>query len=128
MLYFVNIKPNYKWGHCGRTLVYAYARHKRNDHCIMFWDTTTNERNVKLSKTLKELAAFGQYCALLTRGDHPGKYVVIICNNIGSPVDSRHLHFEPTMLALTATHAIMASADVVCVWNFCTPQVRPSTV
>ena len=124
MLYFANVRPNYKWGYCSRTLVYAFNRPDRGDYCIMFWDTTSDERCVKFSKSLLALATHGQYCALLTKGEHHGKYVVILCNSIGSPLDTRHVHFEPLFLALTKTHVVLANADVIYVWNFCNAQVR----
>jgi WD repeat-containing protein 35 len=35
------------------------------------------------------LSAWGNFVVLSTTGDAPGEHVLILCNAIGSPVDSR---------------------------------------
>ena len=46
-IYFANIRPDYKWGYFGKTLVYAFTKPDRPEHCVVFWDTKTDERYVK---------------------------------------------------------------------------------
>ena len=43
-IYFANIRPDYKWGYFGGTLVYAFNKPDRAEQCVMFWDTETNEK------------------------------------------------------------------------------------
>lgn len=38
-VYFANVRPDYKWGYFCNTLVYAFNRPDRAEHCVMFWDT-----------------------------------------------------------------------------------------
>jgi WD repeat-containing protein 35 len=38
-IYFANIRPDYKWAFFGQTLVYAYNKLDRSDHCVVFFDT-----------------------------------------------------------------------------------------
>ena len=45
-IYFANIRPDYKWGYFGNTLVYSYTRPDRTDSSVLFWDMTSDERYV----------------------------------------------------------------------------------
>lgn len=56
-------------------------------------------------------------CAM--QGERPagGEHILVLCNAVGSPVDSRHVCVEPKHLLLTRHHAIMASDEVVYVWQ-----------
>ena len=47
-----NIQPNYMWGYFAGTLVFAFRKPERNDMCIIFWDTSVNEKHVKYMKRL----------------------------------------------------------------------------
>ena len=49
---FANIQPNYMWGYFSGTLVFAFRKPERNDMCIIFWDTSVNEKHVKYMKRL----------------------------------------------------------------------------
>jgi hypothetical protein len=123
ILYLVNIRPNYQYAACGSTLAYTFQSRTTFEHFVMFWNTTTNEQHCKASKPVLVLAGHGLYALVVTKGAYWGKYSLTICNSIGSPVDSRTLHLEPSMAAITSTHAVVCSSDLVYVWNFCTPQV-----
>ncbi len=45
-MYFANIRPDYKWSSFGSTVVYAYNKPERTEQCVVFWDTTTDEKCV----------------------------------------------------------------------------------
>jgi WD repeat-containing protein 35 len=64
---FANIQPDYMWGFFQSTLVFAFRKPERNDMCVIFWDTTINEKHVKYLKKLKRIAACGDYCVLITK-------------------------------------------------------------
>ena len=57
---------------------------------------------------------------LSTRTDDPNVHILILCNAIGSPVDSKYISMEPQYIAMTDTHIIAASSDLVCVWQYST--------
>eukprot|EP00735_Rhodelphis_limneticus_P010276 TRINITY_DN29_c0_g1::TRINITY_DN29_c0_g1_i1::g.14869::m.14869 TRINITY_DN29_c0_g1::TRINITY_DN29_c0_g1_i1::g.14869 ORF type:complete len:1186 (-),score=401.47,sp/A6N6J5/WDR35_RAT/54.58/0.0,Coatomer_WDAD/PF04053.9/9.8e-05,Coatomer_WDAD/PF04053.9/15,WD40/PF00400.27/9.4,WD40/PF00400.27/7,WD40/PF00400.27/31,WD40/PF00400.27/2.5e+02,WD40/PF00400.27/6.1e+03,WD40/PF00400.27/1.8e+03,eIF2A/PF08662.6/0.00014,eIF2A/PF08662.6/4.8e+02,Clathrin/PF00637.15/2.1e+02,Clathrin/PF00637.15/9.7,Clathrin/PF00637.15/0.0027 len=118
-IYFANIRPDYKWGYFGGTIVYAFTKPERPEHCVIFWDTKTDERQPKYVKKLLSIRACGEYCVLATKADDTsGQYILILCNAIGSPVDSKYIDIEPLFMTMSHTHVIVASEDVVYVWQF----------
>lgn len=125
LLYIVTVRPSYFFAACSKAIVYAFQSNE-GCHSLMFWDPEMDERHVKASQPVFALAGHGLYTLAVTKAAAWGKYDATIFNSIGSPVDSRSLHFEPTIAALTGTHAVICSADVVYVWNFCSPAVRQS--
>uniref|UniRef100_A0A674PIQ2 WD repeat domain 35 n=1 Tax=Takifugu rubripes TaxID=31033 RepID=A0A674PIQ2_TAKRU len=68
-LYFANIRPDYKWGYCSNTLVYAYIRPERLAYCVVFWDTKNNEKFVKYFKSLMSVNTSGDFCILVGKAD-----------------------------------------------------------
>ncbi|KAG7267734.1 hypothetical protein CRUP_026082, partial [Coryphaenoides rupestris] len=72
-IYFANIRPDYKWGYCSSTVVYAYTKPERQEYCVVFWDTKNNEKFVKYVKSLLSITTSGDFCILATRADenHP---------------------------------------------------------
>ena len=46
-IYFANVRPDYLWAWFGSTLVYAYSRPERPEHCVVFLNTQTWERRTK---------------------------------------------------------------------------------
>ena len=42
-IYFANIRPDYKWGYCANTVVYAFIKPERLEHCVVFWETNSSE-------------------------------------------------------------------------------------
>jgi len=149
-IYFANIRPDYRWGFFGDTLVCAYAQPERTDATVLFWNTRTDERNVKFVGKLLAVRAAKENCVLATQADDStGQYVLVLCNAIGSPLDSkcpsnsiptpsrtatshlshhhnhhfalgRYIDFEPMHLCITGYHVCAASADFVYVWQVTT--------
>ncbi|KAG2494620.1 hypothetical protein HYH03_007139 [Edaphochlamys debaryana] len=117
-VYFANVRPDYKWGYFCNTLVYAFNRPDRSEHCVMFWDTKNNDKYPKYVRKLVAIQAFGDFCVLATKGENPGEHILILCNAIGSPVDSKYIEVEPKYLAITNYHVIAANDEVVYVWQF----------
>ena len=89
-IYFANIRMKYNWAYFSNTLVYAYRKPERSDDCVMFWDTRFGEKYAKYVKNLIRISACGEFCALVTKGEEPEQIIVILCNAIGSPIDSRY--------------------------------------
>ena len=131
-IYFANIRKRYRWSFFNSTLVYSYRKSERADDCVMFWDTRFGEKYAKYVKNLETIAAAGEHCALLTRvesngissngGDVSGQdqnsHIVILCNAIGSPVDSRYLSIKPHFVCMTRSMVVVADAFFVYRWSF----------
>jgi WD repeat-containing protein 35 len=121
-IYFANIRPDYEWGYFSNTLVYSFIKQERPENCICFWDTASDERHIKYVKQLIAIRAAGENCVFATKTDDgSGQYILILCNAIGSPVDSKYIDVEPIYLAMTPYHIIVASQDNCYVWQFRTP-------
>lgn len=118
-IFFANIRPDYLWGYFSRTLVYAVLKPERNEHAVVFWDTQSDEKYTKYIKHVMHIRSSDEYCVLVTKAEESSnQYMVIICNDIGSPVDSKYLHIEPQHVMMTNYHVIVASDDVVYIWMY----------
>lgn len=118
-IFFANIRPDYLWGYFSKTLVYAVLKKERSEHVVVFWDTQSDEKYTKYIKHVTHIRSSDEYCVLVTKADDAsGQYIVIVCNDIGSPVDSKYLHIEPIHVAMTNSHVIVASEDVVYIWMY----------
>uniref|UniRef100_H3CMI1 WD repeat-containing protein 35 n=1 Tax=Tetraodon nigroviridis TaxID=99883 RepID=H3CMI1_TETNG len=128
-LYFANIRPDYKWGYCSNTLVYAYIRPERLAYCVVFWDTKNNEKFVKYFKSLMSVNTSGDYCILVGKADEiqsqedaevesGSHYVLILCNAIGTPQETKYIDIEPLFVTMTKTHVIAASKEAFYVWQY----------
>jgi len=126
-IYFANVKPDYKWGYFSNTLVYAFEKDKK-EHCVVFWDTVTDEKYTKYVKGLLGIQASGDYCVLAVRAEEADdQYILILCNSIGSPVDSKYINIEPTFLTMSKTHVIACSTESIYVWTYRTQSTKLTT-
>nr|XP_006001165.1 PREDICTED: WD repeat-containing protein 35 isoform X1 [Latimeria chalumnae] len=118
-IYFANIRPDYKWGYCSNTVVYAHTRPDRPEYCVVFWDTKNNEKYIKFVKSLISITTCGDFCILATKADdsHP-QYVLVLCNSIGTPLDSKYIDIEPLFVTMTRTHVIAASKEAFYIWQY----------
>ncbi|KAM9319055.1 WD repeat-containing protein 35 isoform 1-T1 [Pholidichthys leucotaenia] len=130
-IYFANIRPDYKWGYCCSTVVYAYTKPDRPEYCVVFWDTKNNEKTVKYVRSLMSITTCGDFCLLTSKADDtqhqddaevesgsPGRFVLILCNSIGTPLDSNYVDIEPLFVAMTRTHVIAASKEAFYLWQY----------
>ncbi|KAG5266079.1 hypothetical protein AALO_G00249550 [Alosa alosa] len=174
-IYFANIRPDYKWGYCSNTVVYAYTRPDRLEYSVVFWDTKNNEKFVKYVKSLMSITTCGDFCILATKADDnqpqqallvsaPGflpdierereklkgyqnamkkgpvsssvgqgtsngkedaepesgnaTYVLVLCNSIGTPLDSKYIDIDPLFVTMTKTHVIAASKEAFYTWQY----------
>lgn len=109
-IYFANIRPEYKWGFFGNTLLYSFNKSERVENCVCFWDIKTDERHVKYVKKLVSIRAGGDMCVLATRSDDSsGQFILILCNSIGTPVDSKYIDIEPVYLTMNSEYIVAAS-------------------
>ena len=47
---------------------------------------------------------------------------LILCNALGTPVDSKYVSLEPQLVAMTTTHVITASETSFILWHYRTPR------
>uniref|UniRef100_A0A671TY55 WD repeat-containing protein 35 n=1 Tax=Sparus aurata TaxID=8175 RepID=A0A671TY55_SPAAU len=118
-IYFANIRPDYKWGYCCSTVVYAYTKPDRQEYCVVFWDTKNNEKFVKYVKSLMSITTSGDFCILASKADDTQpQYVLILCNSIGTPLDSKYIDIDPLFVTMTKTHVIAASKEAFYLWQY----------
>ncbi|MED6241180.1 WD repeat-containing protein 35 [Ataeniobius toweri] len=118
-IYFANIRPDYKWGYCCSTVVYAFTKPERQEYCVVFWDTKNDEKFVKYVKSLMSITTSGDFCILASKADEmQPQYVLILCNSIGTPLDSKYIDIEPLFVTMTRTHVIAASKEAFYLWQY----------
>jgi len=128
-IYFANIRPDYRWGFFGDTLVAAYAQPERTDSTVLFWNIKTDERCVKHFSRLLSVKATGENCVLASAADAPSQqFSLVLCNAIGSPLDSKYIDVEPTFLTVTPYHVAAASHSFVYVWQYRTLMSKLTSV
>ncbi|XP_014672750.1 PREDICTED: WD repeat-containing protein 35-like [Priapulus caudatus] len=123
-IYFANIRPDYKWGYCTNTVVYAFLKPEKAEHCVVFWNWSSGEKYIKYVKNLLSISACGDQCCLATREDDStnGQCVLILCNSIGTPLDTKYIDIEPMYVTMTTTHIFAASKEAFYVWQFKIPK------
>ena len=118
-IYFANIRPDYKWTFFAHTVVYTFNKADRQDSAVCFWNTKTGDKYQKHVKSLLSVASQGEHCVLATRNeDNINPFGLILCNSLGTPVDSKYINIEPSFVTMTSTHVLAASRDAIFVWNF----------
>lgn len=121
-IYFANVRPAYRWAWVGKTLVYAYTRTDRDDadrgQCVVLWNTKSGDKSVKYIPRLLHVAAGGETLCLVMKSEDLPSHLVVLCNDIGSPVDSRYVDMEPKVVAMSAHFCCVASDDLVYLWQY----------
>ena len=46
------------------------------------------------------------------------QYVLILCNAIGTPLESKYIDMEPLYVTMTDTHVVAASKEAFYSWQF----------
>lgn len=84
--------------------------HAAGEHCVLVTGTDPEDTG---ADPLSTPAAAGPCCTPLC-----SQYILILCNAIGSPVDSRYIDTRPDHVAMTPHHVAVASADSLYVWHY----------
>lgn len=122
-IYFANIRPDYKWCYFQNTVVYTYLSPGKADYNIIFWDVKNNEKYHKPSPIVLGMGAADEHCCILVRKDDQDlKFGMMLCNAIGTPVDSRYTDVELRYVTMTKTHVFAASRESFFVWHYHTPK------
>lgn len=88
--------------------------------CIIFWDTTINQKHIKYMRRLKKVEACGEYCVLITKLEdtEQDEWLIVLCNAVGCPLEQRTINIEPRYVAMSQTHVIIADNDTVYYWQY----------
>ena len=46
------------------------------------------------------------------------QFVLVLCNSIGTPLDSKYIDLDPMYVSMTKTHIVAASKEAFYVWQF----------
>ena len=49
---------------------------------------------------------------------HCVQFVLVLCNSIGTPLDSKYIDIDPVYLSMTHTHIVAASKEAFYTWQF----------
>jgi len=65
------------------------------------------------------IAGCGDYCVLATKAEDSNTiWVLILCNAIGSPVDTKNINIEPLFVSMNKTHVVVCSSESIYVWQY----------
>ena len=118
-IYFANIRPDYRWTYFAGTVVYSYTKVDRADTAVVFWNIKTGDKYQKHVKSLLGVSSSGEHCVLATRNeDNINPFGLILCNAIGTPVDSKYINIEPLFVTMSSSHVLAASRNSCFVWHF----------
>ena len=80
----------------------------------------TGEKHLKYVKSLLFLRGCGEFCLLLAKAEQQSKqqYIAVICNSIGTPIDSNYLDLEPHFIHMSSTHVFVANKTGVYSWQY----------
>ncbi|CAG9463207.1 unnamed protein product [Pedinophyceae sp. YPF-701] len=126
-IFLANVRPSYQWAWLDGTVVCAFGKADRSETCLLFWNTRTpsHEQHIKYVKRLQAVRGHGQFAVLASRGEEGTKlpdnrtldsFILILCNAIGSPIDTRNIQLEPEHMCMTETHVCVAHGSCVYVW------------
>jgi WD repeat-containing protein 35 len=68
---------------------------------------------------LQKIEACGEYCILISKVEKvEDRWTIVLCNAVGCPLESKTISIEPKYVAMSQTHVIVASEDVVYYWEY----------
>uniref|UniRef100_A0A8C8AQ89 WD repeat-containing protein 35 n=1 Tax=Otus sunia TaxID=257818 RepID=A0A8C8AQ89_9STRI len=122
-----------QWNHCGSVLAVAgslKATSQDKDVNIVQFYTPFGEHLRTLKVPGKQISALswegsGLKIALAVdsyiyfaniRPDY--KYVLVLCNSIGTPLDPKYIDIGPLFVTMTKTHVIAASKEAFYIWQY----------
>lgn len=121
------MRPAYKWGSLGNTIVYSVYKPERKETALILWDTNAGEYYIKFLHNIKLLFAAGDYCSVvsidrqsISESEDSHIYIIQLRNAIGAIVDTKVLPvgFRPTCGNMSAENLVLADSRVVYVWQF----------
>jgi WD repeat-containing protein 35 len=72
--------------------------------------------------------AYGEFCVLITKiEENSDQYQLLLCNSIGSPVDSKFINIEPLYVYMSSTHIVVCSEEHIYAWQYKNAVARLTT-
>ncbi|XP_044765831.1 WD repeat-containing protein 35 [Coccinella septempunctata] len=125
-IYFANIRPDYKWCYFKNTLVYTSWKHQKPGLYLTFWDLTNDQVHSQHLSALLAIAGCEDYCVLAVPSDSAeetgGKYGLLLCNAVGTPVDGKYVNIETLFVSMSSTFVAAASKNNFLIWQYKTPK------
>ncbi len=77
------------------------------DNCVLISqaDDSNTQTNLSASVTLSKLQQQQQY-------------VLVLCNSIGTPLESKYIDMQPHYWAMNSSHIVVASKSYFYLWNY----------
>jgi WD repeat-containing protein 35 len=122
-LFIVLVKLPYIWAQCQSTMAYVHALDPKGPRMLL-WDMATDEMQSRPIKSVVAVQASSRHFLIVTEGEVPGQYSLVICDAIGTSLDSKPILFLPQHVAMSATHIVAARGNALYVWNYCNEEVR----
>uniref|UniRef100_A0A1A9X4V5 Uncharacterized protein n=1 Tax=Glossina brevipalpis TaxID=37001 RepID=A0A1A9X4V5_9MUSC len=142
-IYFANIRPEYIWCYFEKTVVFINNTHnnfnKNSMTVVTFWNTVTNQSFLKEIENCLGMVACNEHCVIsiecvnsnlkdlalssLERKSHDDKlYQLLLCNSIGTTVDSKYTEIAPSFIGINTSFVAIASLDEILLWHYHTPK------
>ncbi|XP_055920136.1 WD repeat-containing protein 35 isoform X1 [Eupeodes corollae] len=137
-IYFANIRPDYIWCYFEKTTVFLNTVHESLMNVITFWNTNSNQRFLKEVEPVMCMAACNEHCVIaveclntnirditLIGAEKKAEdkcYQLLLCNSIGTTVDSKYTDVKPNYIGINSTYVVIASNDEVLLWHYHTPK------
>ncbi|KAL9918488.1 intraflagellar transport protein Oseg4 isoform 1-T1 [Glossina fuscipes fuscipes] len=145
-IYFANIRPEYIWCYFEKTVVFISNNqnnvNKSSMTVVTFWNTLTNQSFLKEVEHCMGMAACNDHCVISIecinsnlkdlalsslehkeRISHDDKlYQLLLCNSIGTTVDSKYTEIAPNFIGINASFVAIASSDEILLWHYHTPK------
>jgi len=88
--------------------------------CIIFWDSSINEKHVRYMRRLQRIVAFDEYCILISKVEDSAvdQWMLVLSNAVGCPLDQKIINIEPKFVTMNKTHLILANEEVVYYWQY----------
>ncbi|KAF6773672.1 WD repeat domain 35 [Paragonimus kellicotti] len=125
LIYFANLRPDYKWAYCNtaNTIIYAFTRAGSQETCVVFWNTKNNQTRVRSVFQLSHICAAEDYACLVCRNEPASSgYTLTLCNALGVSMDSKRIPMEPTHVLMTGQQVIAVNKGVIYAWQFFNPK------
>ncbi|KAF8572309.1 WD repeat-containing protein [Paragonimus westermani] len=125
LIYFANLRPDYKWAYCNtaNTVIYAFTRAGSQETCVAFWNTKNNQTRVRSVFHLSHICAAEDYACLVCRNEPAGSGCTLtLCNALGVSMDSKRIPMEPTHVLMTGQQVIAVNKGVIYAWQFFNPK------
>ena len=76
------------------------------DHCVL------------ISQADEIQTQSGTSLALNTRTTSPTQHALVLCNSIGTPIESKYVDFQPMHWSMNTTHVLVASKSYFYLWGY----------